>query len=214
MLTKRVYFFESIGDFAFFIKKLHQKFIKFSSILEAFLEPMLGQNGPLIFTQVCFWTFLCVLKSMWISSNFWYPLEGVFFKGKRESSIGVAENGPPETPFWPQEAPYWIPVGGQQGLQNQLQHNKMNFWPSKILFEMMLQNRLIFWALLEASERQLQKRRGRFWLAPWGWWVANLQELARIDKNCHGVHHSCTPLRGAPDPFALRAIPPPCLGVR
>ena len=115
--------------------------------MEAFLEPMLGQNGPLIFTQLCFWTFLCVLKSMWISSNFWYPLEGVFFKGKRESSIGVAENGPPETPFWPQEAPYWIPVGGQQGLQNQLQHNKMNFWPSKNLFEMMPQKGPHFEAL-------------------------------------------------------------------
>ena len=38
-------------------------------------------------------------------------------------------------------------------------------------------------------------------------WIANLQELARIGKNWHGVQHSCTPFGGAPDPLALRANP-------
>ena len=49
---------------------------------------------------------------------------------------------------------------------------------------------------------------------PRGGWIANLQELARIGKNWHGIQHSCTPFGGAPDPLALRANPATVPGMR
>ena len=39
-------------------------FIDFDRFWTPFLGAMLGQNGLLSFTQVCFWAFLCVLTIM------------------------------------------------------------------------------------------------------------------------------------------------------
>ena len=45
--------------------------------------------------------------------------------------------------------------------------------------------------------------------------LQELQELARIVKNCHGVYHSCTPQGGGRRiHLPCGPTPPPCLGVK